>query len=379
MLLIFVAIILGMSSKFDVTNYECAGDESYCLIEAPFIVESLGTRLDGIDETFWVENGLFVVAARRSVPDVMLCCSIQEPMTRVDDSDLWYLAIRIPRLDEAFLDVVPFPYDSPDRLTPFQPLEYRGPRAIEPVSRAPLPQDSLFVTSINSTALGSERRVSVYKPHELAARTGHPVIYMADGQSTGSYAQVAQSMINNCLIEPVILVGLWHGGSIPASQENRGDDQRSRDYLWGREDNNFEAYEAFFLDEVIPKIENEFGAATDPARRALFGQSSGGAWALSTGLRNPALFGTVAAASIVWRSAPEAAPPIAGPRYMLASGLFESHVNSLMHQIDASFELAGVDISTQSYVSGHSPLVANQTFANMLLATFPQEERSVCD
>jgi len=356
----------------------CADTEPFCILEEPVDQGLLEERLDGLDEAYWVDGNTITVAARRETGGVFFCCAIQAPMRQSQDSDYWYLSVTIPRLEEAFIDIIPIPFDGPNRLTQFLPLEYRGDHAIAPVSRAPVADGTIEVRTMESVALGVTRRVTVYVPPELNEGTNRPIVYLADGQGTIAYAQIVRSLIDNCRIEPVMLAGLWHGEVENGTTPQQTSEQRSRDYLWGFEGNIFVEHENFFLNEVMPLVETEFLASDVPTRRSLFGKSSGAAWALSTALRNPTEFGAIGAVSAVWSQSLNAAEPQSGPHYYLSVGLFEDRAPSLLTNIVERFADAGVGFSERTYVSGHSPLVFDQAFSEMLLAEFPLASDNAC-
>ena len=356
----------------------CGVDDAYCILDIAISHDIIQSRLGDADEVYWTEGTQVFVAARRESDSAFLCCAIQEPMRQVENSEYWYLVIDVPRLDEAFIDIVPIPYDEPGRSAQLEALEYRGENAPLPVGRVPVAEADISERTIVSPALGQNRRFSVYTPQEIRISDDRRVVYIADGQSTGAYAQIVQSLLETCQIEPILLVGLWHGDVNEDISREQTSEQRSQDYLWAREGNHFEAHEAFFLNEVIPLVEEEFAASSDPNRRALFGMSSGAAWALTTGLRNPSQFGAVGAVSTVWPRSLGAASPQRGPTFYLSSGLFEEGAQLLMGDIAHRLSESGVMHQQQTFISGHSPLVAYHAFVQMLVEEFPIENGGQC-
>lgn len=370
-------LALGFLGSLD-GNIECPNSEPYCIRETEIAVDALEERLQGLDETYWVEGNTITIAARREANSVFLCCAIQAPMRQAGDTEFWQLAVTVPRLDEAFIDIIPFPLDEPGRLSPYEALEFRGENALPPVARHQLSSDDIEYRTIESAALGVSRRFSIYIPPELQDAPDRPVIYMADGQGTLSYAQILQSLIIECRIEPLMIVGLWHGEYRDDVTPQQLNDQRSEDYLWGYGDNRFEDHEEFFRNEVMPLVEAEYQVSSRPPRRVLFGVSSGGAWALSTGLRHPTDFGVIGAVSTVYGQSLEAASPQSGPRYYFSIGLFEDRAPPLLDEIGDRFEETSVDFRQQVFVSGHSPLVAFHAFEELLLSEFPTGEKTQC-
>ncbi|WP_394694726.1 alpha/beta hydrolase [Hyphobacterium sp.] len=357
---------------------ECPESESYCILDTEIPAEVLAEQLQGLDETYWVEGNTLFAAARRESESVFFCCAVQTSMRRAGDSDYWYVAVEVPRISEAILDIFPIPFDLPGRRQPFQPLEYWGPDAPPRVDRNPVTEIHVTDQAIDSESLNAIRQISIYEPPELAGSENHPVVFLADGQGTGVFAAIAQSLIEACRIEPVLLVGLWHGNVEGEHYPGNASDPRSHDYLWGVDGGHFEQYEAFFLNDVMPLVERRYNASDEPSRRALFGNSSGGAWALSTGLRNPETFGTIAAASTVWRRSINAAPPTEGPRYIFTTGLLDQRAQTALDDIMTGFAETGADHESRTLVAGHSPLVAYRAFADLLLSEFPAAEDAGC-
>lgn len=374
-----VSALLSLGALFSIDDdVICPNSEPYCIRETEIAVDVLEERLQGLDESYWVEGNTLIAAARRDSESVFFCCAVQTPMQRAGNSNYWYVAVEVPRINEAILDIFPIPFDLPGRYQPFQPLEYWGPDAPPRVDRNPATEIHVADQSIDSAALNAIRQISVYEPPELDGSDSHPVIFLADGQGTGVFAAIAQSLIEACRIEPVLLVGLWHGNIEGERYSGNASDPRSHDYLWDVEGGHFELYEAFFLNEVMPLVEQNYNASNEPSRRAIFGNSSGGAWALSTGLRNPETFGTVAAASTVWRRSIHAAQPTEGPRYIFTTGLLDTRAQAALEDILNGFAESGADHESRVLVAGHSPLVAYHAFEYLLLSAFPTSENTGC-
>src|SRR5665213_4467166 len=124
----------------------------------------------------------------------------------------------------------------------------------------------------------------------------YPVVYLADGNMRLDTPNFIEPLILSRALPPMILVELWAG------QSERDPNLRSEEYLpgWPNGGGAFLKHENFVLREVIPYVEQNYAASSDPKERIVTGFSSGAAWAIAMGLRHPDIFPTVIAQSLVW-------------------------------------------------------------------------------
>lgn len=118
-----------------------------------------------------------------------LCCSIQTPMNPAEGApDLWSLAVRMPDLDRAMLDVwlLPAATGAPD--------EWRGPEAPPPPAELELEEGELVQHVMQSSALRQRRGLFIYRPRSDGPM---PVIALADGESVPSFASVLKPRIES--------------------------------------------------------------------------------------------------------------------------------------------------------------------------------------
>ncbi|HEY5337789.1 MAG TPA: alpha/beta hydrolase-fold protein, partial [Rhizomicrobium sp.] len=137
----------------------------------------------------------------------------------------------------------------------------------------------------------------IYMPPDADPAKKYPVVYLADGNARLEFPGMIEPLILSGQLPPMILVALWPGNSHKANE-----DRRSEEYLtgWPEGTGYFLAHESFLLKEVMPYVEQSFGASSDPKDRIVSGFSSGAAWAISMGERHPDIFPTVIAQSLVW-------------------------------------------------------------------------------
>jgi enterochelin esterase-like enzyme len=360
-------------------QFSCADDESFCPLSINPAPADIETRLNGLEETFWVDGSSLVVLAYRDADAVSICCGLQQDMIRADDSNYWFAAFSMARLDEAFFDIQVEPATPSSKQQSADTRDYRGANAVAAHPQMDELSGGLVTTVLQGDALAADRTLTIYQPPGTGPGHTFPVVYLADGQSVAHYAHVAEALAISCQVQPVVLVGLW--SRTPPLDEMGAPviawpGPRNRDYLWTIDEAQFVAHERFFLEQVMPLAEQEFGASTDPENRMLYGSSSGSAWAVATGLRNSSFFKTVAGASFGWPRALDAAPLDTGQRFILSGGIYEPGTSRRGRAAIEALHSAGAEASFTSYVSGHSPLAFEQLFADALLTTFPADSQA---
>ncbi len=340
---------------------------AYCRLTGQVSAETAGARLGDAPETYWIEDGLLFVAARRSASPIRLCCAIQTELEHLGDG-IWGTSYELRRLDEAFIDVWPLPPSRESGTSwPDRPV-YRGsgappaPDQVEPL------RGSVTRFEQASDALGKARPLTIYTPPS-ASDEPLAVVYVADGGNVHAYAPIAEAMANACETRLVVLVGLWNEQDADPNLASR---LRADDYLWGRDDARFLAHERFLVDEVMPMVEARFGASNRPQDRMLSGNSNGAAWAVSMALRHPDLFHTASAASLGWERALDAADTVSDQlSFHISAGLFEPNFLPDSEAAVRTLADAGAKARMTTYVSGHSPLAFELQFAHALKTTFP--------
>jgi enterochelin esterase-like enzyme len=157
--------------------------------------------------------------------------------------------------------------------------------------------------------LEGERDLLVYLPpgYEESPRRRYPVFYLQDGQNLFDPATAfirgrdwradvtADRLIRARAIEPLILVGIEHGGErrldefTPTEDRRRGGGGKAD--LYGRA----------LVEEIIPFINFHYRARAGREHVALGGSSLGGLASLYLGLKYPRVFGMLAVLSpSVW-------------------------------------------------------------------------------
>jgi enterochelin esterase-like enzyme len=218
--------------------------------------------------------------------------------------------------------------------------------------------------TLDSTALGTSRQVTVYCPPGSARPLFGCVL--ADGESAHGFALGLESAILAGAAPPVLLVGV-HNAAVAARS---WPDLRTQEYLPGHNRRRFDAHLRFVTGEVIPWAGEQFGPVEGPWVASGF--SSGAAWAIAAAQRRPDVFGAVAAFSagvVPQRISREARS--ARIRHYLAAGTLERGFRRATGQWAERLERAGLPCRHEEWIGGHDNLWWEQQFPialNWLLA-----------
>lgn len=325
-----------------------------CRVRTAVSARDAGAHLGGAPVALWREGVRLLIVARGG-GDLAVAGSLIAPMARIDGApDLWSLVVEIPRLDEAVIDIFPTPPAH------FTRILYRGPKAPPAPVLARELEGRAFGDEIDSAALGTRRQLSIYLPPGFDPGRRYPTAYVADGLSVLYLARLVEPAILDHRLPPLVLIGLNSGES----------EQRGRDYLlgWRGETAPFEAHERFLLDEVMPRAEALYGAATKREDRLVTGKSNGGSWALDTALRHPDLFAQAAPAAIA-RTDAEGVERPGRPRLYIQTGLLDPFIGR-SRSIAERAGRSGDELVFKTPVSGHGGEAYNDGFVAMLAWAF---------
>ena len=159
-----------------------------------------------------------------------------------------------------------------------------------------------------SRFLRNQRDLIVYLPPGYAEQPqrSFPVLYLHDGQNLFDGAtsfipgvdwhvgQTADHFIYESRVEPLIIVGIYNAGKQRIGEYTP---TRAPKLGGGRADR----YAKFLLEEVRPFVNSQYRIAEGADRTGIGGSSLGGLVSLYLGLRQPQVFGKIAALSpSVW-------------------------------------------------------------------------------
>ena len=347
----------------------------------------------------------------RTVADVSL--------TRLLDSDVWYLTLRLPagaRFAYSLSPNDPMTFDPPrsaqrmasmqrDPLNPNRWLcapeasRYECQSMVELPGAPPqpwiarvggTPAGTVEKHRLKSDLLQNERSISVYTPPNYrAGGTPYALLVLFD---EGAYL--------NQVPTPVILDNLIAAQKIPPTVAvliaNPSQDTRSRELPPNP------TFAGFLAQELVPWVRARYSVTTDPSRVVIAGSSYGGIAATYAGLRHSELFGNVLCQSGSFWWAPDhsvgpnadattetgwlAREFIRSPklplRFWMDAGVFEVDTNGTggailepsRHMRDVLLA-KGYEVHYRQYASGHDYLNWRGTLGEGLIALLGAEPR----
>lgn len=359
-------------------------DQPCRLTDAPSLAE-VERRLGERSAFAWDGGDRWIVAYRASsdsVTAVDVMGGIQLPLSRFSETNLWALGLRLPGADSAVMSLSFLLNKGDAFLTDEDALtEWRGPRAPESPLEADTIAGTLREDSLWSDALQAWRRVTVYLPPGHDRHERIPVVYLADGRNVRSYARVVDPLVAAGGVPPVALVGIWvsDGQVDPEEPPGPANDLRTIEYhrqiasIPGADSafaaERYRGHMEFFTEEARKWAEDTLFVRMDRQGRAVHGNSSGGAYALTLGRERPDLYGMVIANSTGGPSVLN--PPVGGweqaARHHLSVGLLEvPSVVKHLTELSDSLAVYGIPHAVDVHPSGHDYLVWKESLPNAL-------------
>ena len=144
-----------------------------------------------------------------------------------------------------------------------------------------------FVEVIQCNQTNLVRRVRAYRPLETDLAEAL-IVYCTDGQTTKCFADELTRF--DTMPRPIVLIGVDYHPS-----------QRNGEYVIGRNPDLFARHETFFVESIRDWGIQRLGLGNHPKRKAVFGFSCGGCFAVSMALRHPDQFAGAIAMSVAGR------------------------------------------------------------------------------
>ena len=276
----------------------------------------------------------------------------QAPMSRVSDTDLLVMTMRVERLAEAVISYGFWPLQANGMPQSNRPGgvdgRYRGPDA---PAEAPSNRELVGTTfdhALESDALGEPRKVTVYKPPGHSPAEKLPVVYATDGAMFAPYARRLDAAIE-AEMSPRVVVVAAHGGPV----DHRGN-IRALEYLPQFDPARFDRHQRFFVDELARWATDELGVSNERAERAVFGCSDGGGHALATAQAHSDRFGHVFAYSTGMPPEPyDRWDPDTAPMAHLCAGTLEGPFHLATEAWAGWLSILGVEHHWTERVCGH--------------------------
>lgn len=153
--------------------------------------------------------------------------------------------------------------------------------------RDPIPEHEIL--TIDSTALGEERRISIYTPkvYDKDPTQRFPVLYMPDGGIGEDFPHIVatiEALIEVRTIPPMLVVGIEN---TKRRRDLTGPTRVAEDRKIAPEVGGSAKFRAFIRDELIPDIERRYRCNEE---RAIVGESLAGLFVIETMMLEPKLF-----------------------------------------------------------------------------------------
>lgn len=343
----------------------CPARSTLCRYNRDWTTEELDKRLGSNYWAVWQDGDSLHYVFHGQADAILVGGGINVDLVPIDNTNYWVANLKIKDLDRAVISYI-FAVRTQDKFKflPESSGVWRGDDAPDQPEHAD-PLQGMFRTHyIYSTILDEMRLVSIYLPPSYNRDETYPVVYLADGQMLASFARVAEPLMEQQIIPPTILVGVF-------SATNQTQYQRYEEYVLGVDDDAYIAHEWFFTREVRRWAELGWGVSDNFHDRAVFGLSNGGAFAGNTGVRRPHIY------SHVMMFSPSHHPEVTlrsriDARYYIVSGTLEPIIYETAQRTQLSLLLLGVDAEFHAHVAGHDMIMWQAKFVDALIWMFSE-------
>jgi enterochelin esterase-like enzyme len=304
-----------------------------------------------------------------------------DALTNIPSTNFWYLTHCYPanaRLDYKFVT-----NGSNWILDPNNPNQVSGgfgpnselamPQYVQPweIEDYPnVPKGSLITTQLYSSGLSKNFQIKVYLPPNYDSTSSYPVAYFHDGYeyiSLASANHILDNLIDSNLIEP--LIGVF------VKPNNRNDE-----YAMAQ---RFD-YRDFFVDDLVPWVDNNWSTRPDSSNRATIGASFGGNISAIIAYSRPDVFyKTGQHSGAFWPNNYETANLVASSQNIdleMASvwGAYEGGLTQMWRVFQDSMTFYNIPNKYfQEYPEGHSWGLWRATLDELLIQLFPHQGISV--
>lgn len=327
---------------------------AFPLAEPPLYTFVYRGRADQVRLRHWVYGLQAAVPFRRLAGTDLWCHTLELP----DESRVEY---KIEVVSGGRAEWIEDPLNALRARDPFgansvlQALGYRVP----PWTRedAAAPAGTLDELMVESEALGSARRVTVYRPAGFRPTRRYPLLVVHDGRDYVEYASLRHVLdrLIDRLELPRLVVALLHPGN------------RMREYAADP------AHARFVVEDLLPRLERAYPLRPDPESRGLMGASLGAVASFHAALRHPGRFGRLLLQSgsfaftdvgdseygpvfdrtVEMMNAYRAAPTLLAEKAFVSVGVYEPLVSENRALIPA-LRRAGVDVRFVEARDGHN-------------------------
>ncbi len=213
----------------------------------------------------------------------------QQPFTRLEGTDLWYLTIELPTRSRVEYKIAVVQGENSALVEdPLNPLRTRDPFGANSVVQgdgyttpdwvAHDPEarpGTLEELVLPSEGLGRDARVTLYLPARFRRTRRYPLLLVHDGGdflAYGGMKTVLDNLFHRLDVAEMVVAFLHPGERLLEYADHPG-------------------HARFLAEELTPRLERDWPLSADPAERGIMGASFGAVAALAAAARYPGRFG----------------------------------------------------------------------------------------
>jgi enterochelin esterase-like enzyme len=248
-------------------------------------------------------------------------------------------------------------------------------------------ESQYYTDSIYSNYLAEYRKHNIYLPKGFDSKKNYPIIYKTDGITIDErrfYKETLDSLINNKIIHPIILVESHCNTKIADSTSTKTGDGKTvkrmfRYFEYVENQTNetvllkrFPNHMNYFKNEMMVQIEKQFKQKIKKSNKYFYGFSNGGDFGLSLLNKHPELIGTyLCFSSVGMNSSKDWKKEINYPNLYIVYGTEEgewvSQQNEFMKKV---YSDSNSFAEIRSFEGGHDYKIWNQELIKLLTKLF---------
>lgn len=378
MVLTFAAPAEAQLQMADCTDTELDGEIFFCRDEPdPAWVREAASRMGDRLLLADSDGDRFLLLARSDAEELRSCCSIQEPMARMEDG-LFASQFRMRHLDEAHLWFVPIGATGVEDELVFEGANVR-PR---PEQRDT--SGTIENLTLDSAAHGETRRLTLYWPPDFNPDEPFALLTLMDGGGAPFYARILEPMMEAGRLPPIVILGVPSGAESIVPQPEYDFDVRAADYLPGIHEteerfraagDRFSAHLSFVADEAMPLVEARL-EGREPVQRIIAGFSNGAVFTHEAALMRPDAFTGAIVMSAGGRLVAEPGETARHVRFVLSAGLYELGFRVATREAAQTLRHAGFDVRYTDYPDGHSHRQTEYALIDGLMALLTEDSEA---
>lgn len=359
----------------DCTDTELGGEIFICRDEPdPAWVREAALRMGDRRLLANSDGDRFLLLARSDAEELRSCCSIQEPMARMEDG-LFASQFRMRHLDEAVLWFIPRDTRDVENVLVFDGSQMRE----RPEERDP---SGIFEDlTLDSAAHGETRRLILYWPPQFNRDEPFALLTLMDGDDVRNAARFFEPLMEAGHLPQIVVLGVLSGAESIVPEPDYDFDVRAADYLPGIHEleeryreagDRFSAHLSFVADEAMPLVLARL-EDREPVQRIIAGFSNGAVFTHQAALMRPDAFTGAIVMSAGARLVAEPGEAARQVRFVLSAGLYELGFRVVTREAAATLRDAGFDVRYTDYPDGHSRRQTEYALIDGLMALLTED------